>query len=157
MDSSIPEGIDSMWHYQSTDLKTVDQFLKTIEEFQRLKLERWEKIDEKVQEDIIPGSPSEDWIVPPDEDLTLTQLKKDGDYLRLRKELTQGVHHLKKIAKFIHYNVHHDLDWVNFVTPLVGNDALEDAQKMAHQLKNGVKEAPYFLRNVQYLLRLSDR
>lgn len=127
-----------------------------LELFQDLKAKRWEKIDERVQEENALGSPSEDWIVPPDEDLTLAELKKDPDYLRLRKDLTHGTHHLKKIAKFIHFNEHHDFDWVNFITPLVGHDALEDAEEMAKRLKSAIEKSSYFMRNLQFLFRLTD-
>lgn len=145
-----------MWHQKSQDLSVVQSFIKDLRTFHELKAKRWEKIDDRVQEENTLGSPSEDWIVPPDEDLTLIELKKDPDYIRLRKDLTHGVHQLKKIAKFIHFDVHHDFDWVNFMTPLVGNDALEDAEAMAERLKSAIRLAPYFARNVQYLFRLSD-
>lgn len=156
MDSNIAGGIDSMWHQKSQDIATVQSFIGALREFHELKEKRWEKIDDRVQEENTLGSPSEDWIVPPDEDLTLEQLKKDPDYNRLRKDLTHGIHHLKKIAKFIHFDMHHDFDWVNFMTPLVGNDALEDAEHTAERLKTAIGHAPYFARNVQYLFRLSD-
>lgn len=145
-----------MWHQQSQDLSAVQAFIEALRAFHELKSKRWEKIDDRVQEENTLGSPSEDWIVPPDEDLTLAELKKDPDYIRLRKELTHGVHQMKKIAKFIHFDVHHDFDWVNFMTPLVGNDALEDAEAMAERLKTAIRQAPYFARNLQYLFRLSD-
>lgn len=145
-----------MWRNKARDLKMIEGFIEHLKEFILLKEERWEKIDDKVQMDNRLGSPSEDWIVPPDENQTLEELKKDPDYLRLRGELTRDIQHLKKIASFVHFNTHHDFDWVNFITPLVGNDALEDALKLADKLLHKCNTAGYVILNLKQLVRLTD-
>ncbi|MFV0339859.1 MAG: hypothetical protein ACK5MA_04395 [Parachlamydiaceae bacterium] len=149
-------GIAAMWRNKSRDLTSIDHFLESLEQFRRLKEERWEAIDEKVQMSIVPGTPSEDWIIPPDEDLTLKELKKDADYMHLRSSLTASPAHLKKIALFVRFNTHHDLDEVHFVSPLLGQDVIEDAQAMARELRCKCLSSPYILLNIKHLFRLSD-
>ncbi len=146
-----------MWRNQSRDLQMIESFQNSLSEFLALKGERWERVDEEVQRSIRPGSPSEDWIVPPDEELTLNTLKKDHDYMRLRSSISHAIPHLKKIASFIHIDLHHDFDWINFVTPLVGSDALEDALKAGKRLEHACREARYFPLNLRYLFRLTEK
>lgn len=145
-----------MWRNKSRDLRVIDHFLESLERFQQLKTEKWEMIDQKVQMSITPGSPSEDWIVPPDEDLTLKELKKDPEYMNLRNSLTTSPCHLKKIAAFVHFNTHHDFEEVHFVSPLLGKDVIDDAKQMARELRHKCAISPYFLRNLKELFRLSD-
>lgn len=132
-----------MWHQKSCDLKVIDGFIRNLAEFQKLKLERWEKIDEEVQMSIKPGTPSEDWIIPPDESKTTAILHNDPDYLRLRKDLTLVIPKVKAIASFLRIDVHHDFDWVNFSTPLIGNAALEDGLAMAGKLRRECEAKNY--------------
>lgn len=140
------------WHSKSDDVRLVNTFLQNLKEFQRLKLERWEKIDEQVQMSIIPGSPSEDWIIPPDEDKTLHILEKDPDYVRLRDYLNKSVPKIKECAKFVRLDTHHDYDWVVFTTPLIGNSALEDAMADTQRLLKTCQNSNYFCNNLIALI-----
>jgi hypothetical protein len=145
-----------MWRNKSRDLGYINHFIESLEQFRILKEEKWEKIDEKVQMSIVPGSPTEDWIIPPDEDLTLKELKKDPIYMELRSSLTASPAHLRKIAAFVGFNTHHDLDEVHFVAPLLGQDVIEDAQHMSKELREKCAKAPYLLLNLKELVRLSE-
>lgn len=135
------------WRDQSQDIEILNTFLQKLREFQYLKSHRWEKVDEQVQMAIIPGSPSEDWIVPPDENKTLHILQNDQDYVRLRTYLIGIVPKIKECAKFLRIDTHHDFDWVIFTTPLIGNAALEDAISAAERLLNQCKTSNYLWKN----------
>jgi len=140
------------WRSKNKDLKIISGFLQDLKEFQRLKFDRWEKIDEEVQMSIVPGTPSEDWIIPPDEDNTRKILEKDRDYVKLRKALSDRLPEIKKCAKFLHFDAHHDFDWVTFTTPLIGNAALEDAISDAEELRACCEKRIYIWKNVQAII-----
>lgn len=135
------------WRSKEEDLKLLESFLSDLKEFQKLKTEKWEKIDEHVQMDINPGTPSEDWIIPPDENKTLEILEKDHDYQRLRGNISKNLFEVKECSKFLRYNSHHDFDWVKFTNPLIGNAALEDAIADSERLLQCCNESIYFWKN----------
>jgi len=141
-----------MWRSKEQDLGLLKQFFKDLKEFQHLKLTRWEKIDDKVQENNHPGTPSEDWIIPPDENKTEQLLIKDHDYVRLKSSLLKNKPHVEQCGKFLNINTHHKLDWLVFETPLIGNSALEDALSLCHVLEKKCENSPYFLYNLKFLI-----
>ena len=138
-----------MWRKKWNDLALIEDFIAHLEKFKLLKEAKWERIDEEVQKSIVPGTPSEDWIIPPDENETLAYLNQDPEYLSLKKKLLKAVPELKKIAQFLQFNTHHDFDWVCFKSnPLMGNDALEDALVISKRLAEACKKKNYLLRNL---------
>lgn len=143
-----------MWRDKREDLERVERFVEALEAFSKLKLARWERVDESVQMAITPGSPSEDWIIPPDEGLTLEALKKDPDYVRLKKIIQESIPEVKLIAQFLDFDEHHDLDWVTFTTPLIGNAALEDGLTMSNRLIHAIERKNYHLQNFISLFKV---
>lgn len=137
-----------MWRKKSNDLELLDTFLSDLEAFKGLREVRWERIDEEVQENNLPGTPEEDWIIPPDEDKTLRRLEKDKDYVRLRQNIEKNISGVREIAHFLHAPNHHDFDWLNFNNPLIGHEALNDALESATKLRHLCKEKVYFLANL---------
>ena len=129
-----------MWKKKEDDLKLLEAFSSDLRTFQNLKEERWEQIEESVQMSNQPGSPSEDWIIPPDENKVRHVLNQDPDYVELVKNLSIQVNKVKEVAKFIHFNTHHKLDWLRFSDPLIGNSALEDAVKCVRKLTEACKK-----------------
>jgi hypothetical protein len=100
----------------------------------------------------LPGTPSEDWINPPDENQVGRILKEDSDYLRLKKDLIHHVPKMKCIAKFLRFNSHHRFDEIHFETPLIGNDALTDVLDATKKMHKACKEANYFTLNMSNLV-----
>lgn len=142
-----------MWRKKSVDIAFVNQLVENLEAFKHLKDLKWEKVDEQVQKSILPGSPSEDWIIPPDENETLSLLMQDSEYESLRHNLTKAIPQLKEIARFLQFNEHHDFDWLTFkTTPLMGNDALEDGLVMARRLLMACKKENYIWKNLLNVL-----
>lgn len=144
-----------MWRDKESDLNQIDGFLNVLEEFQKLKKNRWGRIDEKAQMANPPGTPGEDWIIPPDENIVANELEKDGTYANLKERIVTGVEPIKGIAKFLHFDEHHDFDWVNFTSPLIGNDALEDGISMARRLKKACENHNYTFQNLVSLFQMS--
>lgn len=144
-----------MWRDKRKDLQTIDQFLAALEVFQKEKSDKWELIENRVQMDNPPGTPGEDWIIPPDEDLVARELEQDPEYKELKAQIVQKISELKQIAHFIHFNEHHDFDFVNFTSPLIGNDALEDGLNMAKRLKIACERHNYVLQNLAALIKVS--
>lgn len=144
-----------MWRDKESDLNQIDGFLKVLEEFQKLKKNKWERIDEQAQMDNLPGTPGEDWIIPPDENVVADELERDGTYSNLKARIIAGVGHLKEIAHFLHFDVHHDFDFVNFTSPLIGNEALEDGISMARRLKKACENHNYTFQNLVALFQMS--
>lgn len=110
--------------------KAVDfarSLLQDLERFQHLKRERWEQIEESIQMSNRPGEPTEDWIIPPDEDVVRHALEEDRDYVLLKASILEKIPLVKKSAKEAGFNTHHELDWIKFTDPLIGTAALEDA------------------------------
>lgn len=136
------------WRSKNKDLALIQEFSKNLNEFQKLKLAKWEKVDEQVQMSINPGTPSEDWIIPPDENKTFEILNQDPDYVRLRHTIVTLTPEIKKCSKFLQFSSHHDYDWVNFTTPLIGNSALEDAIQKNRQLLKKCEDSCYFWKNI---------
>lgn len=137
-----------MWRSKWQDLDQINDFIENLITFKNLKEVRWERIDEAVQMANQPASPQEDWIIPPDENKTLKELENDPDYLRLRKRIESGIVKLNEIAKFLSFNDHHEFDWISFITPLMGNEALEDGIKVSIRLKDITEKKNYVLQNL---------
>jgi len=113
----------------------VKRLERALTEFQKLKMERWEEIEEKVQAANRLGVPTEDWIVPPDENKVAGELLKDSDYKRLKSEIVQLIPQVQAFASASGLKTSHILHWVNFTNPLIGNDALGDAIRLLHNLE----------------------
>ncbi len=137
------------WHDQNTDLLLLRDLENNLQEFQRLKSHKWEKIVEKVQMENRLGTPSEDWIIPPDENKELELLETDSNYLKLRNEILAKVSIAKRCAEFLDYDTHHKLDWINFDDPLIGNDALEDGLIEVQSLQEKCKSSWYLGQNLK--------
>ncbi|MCB1114520.1 MAG: hypothetical protein KDK62_07180 [Chlamydiia bacterium] len=101
--------------------------LKVLRSFLKLKKSRWEEIEASIQMSNRLGTPSEDWIIPPDEEKALTVLNEDEDYVSLRKSIEILTPQTIKLAREQNFDLHHKLDWVRFIDPLIGTAALEDA------------------------------
>lgn len=143
---------EKMWRSKQDDLNLIEDFNRSLTEFQRLKLSKWEKVDEKVQMSIIPGTPSEDWIIPPDENKTFEILSHDPEYMQLRQSIINHKAEIKKCADFLNFKAHHDYDLLTFTSPLIGNAALEDAIEKNHQLLKKCEESCYFWKNLSSFL-----
>ncbi|KAF3361438.1 hypothetical protein PHSC3_002001 [Chlamydiales bacterium STE3] len=141
------------WRSKNRDLILIKSFDQNLNEFKRMKLQKWEKIDEQVQKSINPGTPSEDWIIPPDENKTLDMLNQDLDYLRLRKNITEMLPAIKSCAKFLMAEEHHEYDWIKFTNPLIGNSALDDAITRNQQLLQKAQSINYFWKNLANCFR----
>lgn len=139
------------FHVKAKDLAEIKGFLKSLLEFQKLKRERWEKIDGFLQMHNPPGTPGEDWIIPPDEKIVAKELDKDSDYRELKRKILAGIPRLKAIAHFLNFNDHHDFDWIKFTSPLIGNDAIEGGLRVSYELEAACKEKNYFLQNLRSL------
>lgn len=144
-----------MWRDKNRDLNQIELFIQSLSDFQHFKQEKWERIDDRAQMDNPPGTPGEDWINPPDENGVSHELEKDPHYASLKKEITQLIPELKKIAKFLHFDEHHDFDWVNFNSPLIGNDALMDGLEMAEKLKKACENNSYVFQNLVCIFQKS--
>lgn len=142
-----------MWRNRLTDTHTIHEFLKNLTEFQQLKKSRWERLDDQVQMSITPGTPTEDWIIPPDENKTRQILEIDPDYVRLKKDLIHKVEEVKKIASFLNFDTHHDYDWLKFTNPLIGNSALEDIVSTTKKLHHTSEHSQYFFKNLIALFK----
>lgn len=142
-----------MWRSKIRDLEEIVQFIEDLSTFKSLKEVRWERIQENVQRANRVASPQEDWIIPPDEDEVLQELKKDPDYKSLRERILLAKEKLGKIESFLHFDAHHDFDWVTFTSPLIGNDALEDALSMAYRLEKACGNKNYLLGNLAHLFQ----
>lgn len=146
-----------MWRDKNQDLNQIDLFIKSLKDFQRFKQEKWERIDDKAQMANPPGTPGEDWIQPPDENGVSHELESDPHYTSLKKEIIQLLPVLKQIAKFLHFDEHHDFDWINFNSPLIGNDALVDGLDMAKRLKGACENNSYVFQNLVNLFQSSKK
>lgn len=145
-----------MWRDKSYDQKVLSSFIENLSSFHELKETKWERIEDQVQMAINPGVPGEDWIIPPDEQKTEAVLRQDPDYIRLRKDLNEAVPEIKTIAQFLHFDEHHDFDWVNFTNPLIGNDALEDGLVMAGRLLKALDQKNYVFQNLVNLVQVGE-
>lgn len=146
-----------MWRKKSIDKELIFSFLKDLKTFQKLKEQRWEKIDSQVQMAITPGTPSEDWINPPDENNTLALLNQDKDYQILRTHLLKKGEEMKKCAQFIKFNPHYQLAAINFNSPLIGNVALEDGIKRVEEMAKAFERVNYLFLNLLKVLSFSKK
>lgn len=102
--------------------------LNDLEQFKRLKKIRWEQVEESVQMSNRLGSPTEDWIAPPDEEAVRKILHGDPEYTALKEAITTKIPLVKQAALAKGLDTHHELDWLKFASdPLLGTAALEDA------------------------------
>lgn len=132
-----------MMRSKKRDLKALEDFSKTLELFKKIKMEKWEKVDESVQAAIHLGSPTEDWIIPPDEEKTEKLLNEDPLYRDLRGKIISQKAKIQEIADFLDINLHHNLDWLNFSSPLIGNAALEESISLVKKLVQMCKKCSY--------------
>ena len=137
------------WHDQTRDMRLLQSLENDLGRFQQLKSEKWERVVEKVQMSNHLGSPSEDWIIPPDENIERELLEKDPDYIKLRTAIQTEVSLAKRCAQFLEYNTHYRLDWIKFEDPLIGNDALEDGLSEVKELQERCQTAWYFAQNMK--------
>lgn len=137
------------WHDQNTDILLLQELETNLQEFQRLKHHKWEKVVEKVQMENRLGTPSEDWIIPPDEEKERQLLEQDANYIKLRSAIQAEVSLVKRCANFLDYNDHHKLDWIDFEDPLIGNDALEDGITEVRKLQDHCRNSWYFSQNLK--------
>lgn len=144
-----------MWREKGEDLKRIERFLDNLKEFQHRKRSTWERIDEETQKNNFPGVPGEDWIIPPDENHVANELELDPDYRRLRNEIGEGIKPIKQIAEFLHFNEHHEFDWINFNSPLIGNEALEAGITITEKLKRDCEHKNYPFQNLVALFQIS--
>lgn len=133
------------------DLAQLNRFLDALQQFKRLKMEKWEKIDDQIQASIHLGSPTEDWIIPPDERKTEKLLNEDPEYRDLRALITSHKSDVRSIASFLRVDQHHSFDWLNFSSPLIGNAALEDCILFTEKLKKKCKKTSYFTQTIKNL------
>lgn len=103
------------------------ELLELLEKFRDLKRKRWEEVEDSVQMSIRPGVPSEDWIIPPDEDKIRDLLIKDPEYVNLRSSIERLIPVVIQRALNQNFDLKHKLDWVRFTDPLIGASALDDA------------------------------
>lgn len=101
--------------------------LADLEQFQILKSSRWEQVEDSIQMSNRLGTPTEDWIIPPDEDLVRKVLEEDPEYIKLRESILAKVPQVIEAAKRAGFDTHHELDWLKFTDPLIGTSAIEDA------------------------------
>lgn len=130
------------------DLKTLEHFNRVLQEFKKEKSEKWEKIDDGVQAKNRPGSPSEDWIIPPDEDETEQILMRDERYKKLKNEIKGLKKQVEEIGVFLGDKSWHTLRWLNFESPLIGNAALEDCIQYGKKLHHKCLNTPYLFRSI---------
>ncbi len=133
------------------DLQALNRFIDALHQFKKLKWERWEKLEDKVQASNFPGSPTEDWIIPPDEGKVERLLNEDQEYRNLRAMLTSHKSDIKAIAQFLREDLHHSFDWLNFSDPLIGNAALEECTLFAERLKKETQDRTYILQTFKNL------
>ena len=137
------------------DRECLDNLSDALRKFKKLKAEKWERIDEEVQASNLPGTPTEDWIIPPDESITLKLLLQDGVYKKLREEIEVEKEKVFQIAKFFKIPSH-SIEWLSFGNPLIGNAAIDEALDSLHLLKETQKKAFYFLENIKSLFQSSS-
>ncbi|MFN4174019.1 MAG: hypothetical protein ACK4HV_02815, partial [Parachlamydiaceae bacterium] len=109
------------------EIQEIEHFLNDLYTFRTLKENKWEKVQDEVEKSNRLGTPSEDYIEPPDENKVLALLKLDNDYNVLRERIERGTARIKRIADALSFDMEYKLDWLNFTNPLIGLSALEDA------------------------------
>jgi|GEM_PF-2289209 len=129
------------------DSEVLAELLSCLEKFQRLKLEKWEKVETEVDATNLPGTPTEDWIIPPDNEILANILLKDSTYRKLREEIDRLRPEAIHIAHFLKMSSS-PLEWLTFINPLIGNDALESAIDHLKQLITKQKGTFYLLQKI---------
>lgn len=109
------------------EIQEIEHFLNDLYTFRTLKENKWEKVQDEVEKSNRLGTPSEDYIEPPDENKVLALLKLDNDYNVLRERIERGTARIKRIADALNFDMEYKLDWLNFTNPLIGLSALDDA------------------------------
>jgi hypothetical protein len=138
---------DLFMRSKKRDLKLVNEFVEVLERFLKEKTETWEKIDDAMQADIIPGTPSEDWINPPDENITEKILMQDEEYRDLKEKIRRLRPEIQEIAQFLGDGKSNALEWIHFTNPLIGNAALEDGINYGKMLSPRIQETNYLVKN----------
>ncbi len=132
------------------DAEILHDLLDALEKFLKLKLEKWERVEGQVESTNLPGTPTEDWIIPPDEEITSDILMKDPVYRKLRQEIERLKPEAIEIAHFLKIPAR-SLDWLTFMNPLIGNDALEDSMDTLKLMITQQKGTLYFLQKIKTL------
>lgn len=133
---------------KSHDLKTLDHFNHILLDFKKVKSEKWEKVDDEVQSKNRPGTPTEDWIIPPDENETEQILMRDEQYRKYKSEIKGLKKQVEEIGSFLGDKSWHTLRWLNFENPLIGNAALEDCISYGKTLRRKCLNTNYFFQSL---------
>jgi len=130
------------------DADVLSNLLSALLSFQKLKIEKWEKVEGQVEATNLPGTPTEDWIIPPDENVVSVLLMKDQTYRKLREEIEKLTPVAVEIAHFLKVQAH-SLGWLKFTNPLIGNDALDDAISTLKEMQIKQKSTSYLLQKIK--------
>lgn len=109
------------------DIQEIERFLNDIYTFRTLKENKWEKVQDEIDQSNRLGTPSEDYIEPPDENKVLSLLKLDPDYVELRSRIEKEKPEIERLAHSLGFDMEYRLHWLNFTNPLIGLSALDDA------------------------------
>lgn len=109
------------------EIQEIEHFLNDLYTFRTLKENKWEKVQDEVEKSNRLGTPSEDYIEPPDENKVLALLKLDNDYLELRSHIEREKPEIQRIADALGFDMEYKIHWLNFTNPLIGLSALDDA------------------------------
>lgn len=135
------------------DLALIEELLSLLFSFKENKRDKWDALEEDIQEKNSLGTPTEDWIIPPDPHLVFDKLSSDPAYYEQRKKIEEIVPQVLEIAYFLgNRNALHKLEWLNFTTPLLGNACIEDGVDALEELKQQVENSSYFWSNIKNLL-----
>lgn len=124
---------------RSKNTSPCEELIETLSQFIRLKKDRWEQVEDSIQMTNRLGSPSEDWIIPPDEKNIEALLMKDPDYLNLKTAILKLIPQVTTQAKQAHFDLKHKLEWVKFTDPLIGGVALNDALEILTTFKQQLR------------------
>lgn len=111
----------------SGESSPANQLLSDLKRFQNLKKERWDQLEDSIQMANRLGTPSEDWIIPPDEKKVERVLRDDPDYVQLRDSIVKLLPIVIDNSAHQGFDLKHRLDWIKFTDPLIGTSAIEDA------------------------------
>jgi hypothetical protein len=142
-----------MWRNKVVDSRLSQKFYDMLVKFKTLKENRWEQMQDLVQMDNRLANHTEDLLPLPDEEKLRYNLSQDPDYLILKKEIEDTLPEVKELAKFLNFNSHHKLDWIQFTEPLIGTSALEDGIECAKELNEFTRNSSYILKNLSHTLR----
>lgn len=125
---SVSHG-EGMADQQTQDQIVAESLLDYLTRFNHLKQERWEQLEDSFQMSNKMGTPTEDWIIPPDEKKIEKILLEDPDYTILREAIEGHLPKVKALAELRNFDTQHKLDWIKFTDPLIGTVALEEGMK----------------------------